>query len=38
MGVLSLPPVVDQALVFVGATWLGARMLFDPEGWRRGAP
>jgi len=38
MGVLSLPATVDQALVFIGATWLGARLLLDPEGWRRGVP
>jgi hypothetical protein len=37
-GVLSLPATVDQALVFLGATWLGARLLLDPEGWRRGTP
>ena len=38
MGLLSLPPVLDQALVFLGATWLGGRLLLDPEGWRRGSP
>jgi hypothetical protein len=37
-GLLALPPAVDQALVFIGATWLGARLLIDPEGWRRGRP
>lgn len=37
-GLLALPPSVDQALVCIGATWLGARVLLDPSGWRRGAP
>ncbi|HZL99573.1 MAG TPA: hypothetical protein VFD43_04900 [Planctomycetota bacterium] len=38
MRLLSLPPALDQALVFSGATWLGLRLLLDPEGWRRGTP
>jgi hypothetical protein len=37
-GVLSLPASVDQLLVFGGATWLGVRVLLDPDGWRRGSP
>jgi hypothetical protein len=38
LGLLGLPALLDQALVFAGATWLGARVLLDPEGWRRGEP
>lgn len=38
LGVLALPAMVDQALVFLGATWLGVRVLLDPERWRRGEP
>lgn len=37
-GVLALPPLLDQTLVCAGASWLGARLLHDPEGWRRGVP
>ncbi|MGQ0552451.1 MAG: hypothetical protein ACT4PU_04460 [Planctomycetota bacterium] len=35
---LNLPPHIDQALVLGGSTWLGLRMLLDPERWRRGEP
>lgn len=37
-GLLELPGLVDQSLVFVGAAWLGARILIDPQSWRRGTP
>lgn len=37
-GWLALPGLVDQVLVFLGAAWLGARVLFDPESWCRGTP
>jgi hypothetical protein len=37
-GLLSLPGLVDQVLVFVGAAWLGGRVLLEPERWRSGTP
>lgn len=37
-GALSLPGLVDQGLVFLGAAWLGGHLLLDPGSWFRGKP